>query len=84
MSSSSVSVMSFRMLMLLLQRSELLVSFAALGCGNPSALDVGLALKPSALTASSASEMGTVFLGLVPTVLTVHAHAAAYSRPHNS
>ena len=70
------------LLLLLLQRSELLLSFTALGCGNPSALDVGLALKPSALTASPASEVRTVFLRLVPAVLTVQA-ARWPSRPHH-
>jgi len=77
-----------RWLILLLQGSELLLSFTAFGGGNPSALNVGLALKPSTLAAGSASEVRTVFLGLVATVLTVHAGASsaathAASGPHD-
>lgn len=74
-------------LILLLQGSELLLSFTAFGGGNPSALNVSLALKPSTLAAGSASEVRTVFLGLVTTVLTVHAGASAASHaasgPHD-
>ena len=40
---------------------------------NPSALDMGLALKPSAFTAGSASHVKTVLLCLVSTVLAAQA-----------
>ncbi|BAT77723.1 hypothetical protein VIGAN_02031300, partial [Vigna angularis var. angularis] len=85
----SVSMISFgnilwAKLLWALQGSELLLSFAAFGCWNPSALNVGLALKPSGLTAGPASEMCTIFLGLVTTVLTVHAAASCTSGPHDS
>lgn len=85
----SVSVMSFgnilsAELLWVLQRRELLLSFAAFGCGNPSALNVGLTRKPSGLTAGPASEMCTIFLGLVTTVLTVNAAASCTSGPHDS
>lgn len=65
----------------------MLLSFTALGGGNPSALNVSLALKPSTLAAGSASEVRAVFLSLVPAVLTVHAAASAAthaaSGPHD-
>lgn len=45
---------------------------------NPSAFDVGLAVKPFALTASPASHVHTLLLCLVPTVL------ASWSHYHSS
>lgn len=67
----------------MLQRRKLLLSFTAFSRGNPSALNVSLTLKPSTLAAGSASEVLTIFLRLVPTVLTVHSSAAAATGAHH-
>lgn len=69
----------------MLQRRKLLLSFTAFSRRNPSALNVRLTLKPSTLAAGSASEVLTIFLRLVPTVLTVHSAAtyAAATGPHH-
>lgn len=75
------------MALLLLEGEELLLPFTAFRGGDPSAFNVRLALKPSALTASPAPEMRAVFLGLVPTVLTIHSTttttATSTTLPHN-
>jgi hypothetical protein len=47
---------------------------------DPSALDVGLARKPSTLATSPASEMRAVFLRLVTTVLAIHACSLTHQR----
>lgn len=67
----------------MLQRRKLLLSFTAFSRRNPSALNVRLTLKPSTLAAGSASEVLTIFLRLVPTVLTVHSSAAAATGAHH-
>lgn len=73
------------LILLLLQSRKLLLSFTAFSRRNPSALNVRLTLKPSTLAAGSASEVLTIFLRLVPTVLTVHSAAtyAAATGPHH-
>lgn len=62
---------------------ELLLPLAALGGGDPRALDVGGAFEPSALAASPAPQVGTVFLGLVPTILAIYTCSSSSSRPHH-
>nr|GMD89372.1 hypothetical protein VIGAN_02031300 [Ipomoea batatas] len=74
---------------LLLEGGEVMLTLAAFGGGNPRALHVRLALKASALTASSAPHVCAIFLGLVSTVLAVNPAASAAAspaaaRPHNS
>ena len=71
------------LILLLLQSRKLLLSFTAFSRRNPSALNVRLTLKPSTLAAGSASEVLTIFLRLVPTVLTVHSSAAAATGAHH-
>lgn len=53
------------------------MSLAPFRGGNPSAFDMGLALKPSALAASSTPHMRAIFLGLVSTVLAADAACSA-------
>lgn len=52
-------------------------AFAALGDGDPSALDVGRAREAAAFAAGAAASVGTVFLGLVAAVLAAHTAGAA-------
>ena len=61
-----------------------MLPFAPFRCRDPGALDVRLALKPSTLATSPASEMRAVFLGLVSTVLAIHASSTSSnsSLPH--
>nr|GMC78275.1 hypothetical protein Iba_chr04aCG0210 [Ipomoea batatas] len=48
---------------------KVVMSGPSLTNGDPSALNMGRTLKPSALTTSSAPHVRTILLGLVPTVL---------------
>lgn len=61
---------------------EMLLPLAALGGGDPRALDVGWAFEPSTLAASPAPHVGTVFLGLVPTILAIYTSSSS-SGPHH-
>ena len=51
---------------------------AAAGGGDPGALDVGLAREAAALAAGATPHVLAVFLGLIPTVLTVDHVSSAH------
>ncbi|KAJ0925915.1 hypothetical protein HanRHA438_Chr04g0165141 [Helianthus annuus] len=75
-------------MMLLTYRRELQLPLASFSCGNPRAFHVGLTLKPSAFTTSPTPHVLTIFLCLVPTILTIRttatatANAAVFSSNH--